>query len=101
MNENQIAKMEADVSAAEDQYFDARPQADTPGNRHLFRAGFERGYKANKKAVSDDGMKHLYDLYAFAFLDGYYDPTTIEHKIIAQKIHPHLKALNKELGFKK
>lgn len=38
------AHMEADRNEAEDAYFAARPQADTHGNRAVFRAGFERAY---------------------------------------------------------
>ena len=48
MNEKQIAMMEAEIAAASDKYFSARPQADTDHNRHIFEAGFERGYKVER-----------------------------------------------------
>lgn len=38
------AEMESARSTAEEAYFAARPQLDVLGARHLFRAGFERGF---------------------------------------------------------
>jgi hypothetical protein len=43
--ERYYAEMEAARNAAEDAFFAARPTVDTPGDRAVFRAGFERAYK--------------------------------------------------------
>ena len=50
MTEKEIAVMEGEIAAASDDYFKARPQADTDHNRHIFEAGFERGYKADRQS---------------------------------------------------
>lgn len=44
MSEAYYAEMEANRNDSEDEYFKARPQADTLANRSLFRAGFERAF---------------------------------------------------------
>lgn len=46
MKNDWVAIMEAEEIGASDAYFEARHSSlDTGHNRHLFRAGFERGYK--------------------------------------------------------
>ena len=51
MSEKQIAMMGAEIINASDKYFNARPQVDTDHNRHIFEAGFERGYKVERLSV--------------------------------------------------
>lgn len=48
MNEMQWAEMECNMNEKEDAYFKARSELDTEENRKLFRAGFERGYRAER-----------------------------------------------------
>lgn len=46
MNEREIAIKEAEVCAASDSYFAARPQIDGDDRRRVFEAGFARGWDA-------------------------------------------------------
>ena len=43
-HEKQIALMEAEMAAAEDDFFLARPQIDNLDRRNIFRAGFKRAW---------------------------------------------------------
>ena len=45
------AAMEAGRNAAEDAYFDARPQIDCNDRRKVFDAGYERGWEERNRAV--------------------------------------------------
>jgi len=51
MNERQTAMMKAEVALAENAYFNAKENFDTPENRRLFQAGFERGYQVEQIKV--------------------------------------------------
>lgn len=46
MNEHDIALREGAQAAAEEAYFDPRPQVDTADRRRVFSAGFQRGWDA-------------------------------------------------------
>lgn len=45
------ATMEAQRNAAEDAYFDARPQLDLHDRRKVFDAGYERGWEERNREV--------------------------------------------------
>jgi hypothetical protein len=49
--EIEYIRMEADEIDASNKYFEARPQIDGNDRRNVFKAGFERGYKAGKAAA--------------------------------------------------
>ena len=46
MNEDECARLEAEEINAEEAYFNARPEINTPDRRRVFDAGFFRGYKS-------------------------------------------------------
>lgn len=50
--------------------------------------------------VDDDMMKHLHEIYFWAFC-GWYDPDNEEHEKQAKKVWPHIMALNDKLHFKR
>ena len=58
MDEQNHVQMEAERSDQSDSYFMARPQVDTPHNRKLFEAGFERGFKADRKPQNTTSIHH-------------------------------------------
>ena len=60
MTEGQIAEMEEVEIDKEDSYFGARHSSyDTSDRRLVFRAGFERGYRAAIQKVVRKGIKSM------------------------------------------
>lgn len=57
MNEKEHAIMEGDRIAHCDEYFGARPSIDSPHNRKIFSAGFDRGYESREFQPFDRGYE--------------------------------------------
>ena len=54
-NERDMALMEANCIAGEDEYFAARPQIDSMDRRRVYEAGFKRAWKAAMEGRNCDG----------------------------------------------
>lgn len=51
--------------------------------------------------VDDDCMKHLYDLYDAIWIEACYDSDSQASQKFAEKLLPHIQALNDKLHFKR
>jgi hypothetical protein len=56
---------------------------------------------ASRVTVSDESMAHLNHLYGLIWIESNYDPRNESTQKFAEKLLPHIKALNAELKFKK
>jgi len=54
----------------------------------------------SQRAVSEEALGHLRAIYKTAWNEGFFDPYNDKSYEAAQKIWPHIKALNDELRFK-
>ena len=104
MTEREIAIMESDMIRANNEYFSARPELDTPQARKVYDDAFKRAwlFKPEKKIVRRGAIFTLedYGTVKFEGLDFYHGECTVRLKGITHPgtYHPKIEEMEKE-GF--
>jgi hypothetical protein len=58
-------------------------------------------YIRRSAVISDECLKDLYELYQMIHCEAFYDPYNAKTQEFAERLWPHIKAVNSELKFKK